>query len=52
MEFLDFLVLGLYFVIILGVVIGAYKIFAYRSIWRDKPTLNINDINKDPHTYY
>jgi cytochrome d ubiquinol oxidase subunit II len=39
-------------VIILGVVICAYKIFAYRSIWRDKPTLNINDINKDPHTYY
>jgi len=38
-------------VIMLGIV-TAYKLFAYRAIWHKKPTLNVEDVQKNKHTFY
>ena len=37
---------------IFAVIITAYKIFAYKTSWITKPTLNADDISKDTHNYY
>jgi Cytochrome bd-type quinol oxidase, subunit 2 len=37
---------------ILLVIILAYKIFAYNTIWSKKPTLTAEDIEKDEHSFY
>src|SRR3990167_7217050 len=42
----------LYVGVVLLVIILAYKIFAYNTIWHKKPTLNANDIEKDEHAFY
>lgn len=37
---------------VLLVIILAYKIFAYNTIWGKKPTLTAEDIEKDEHSFY
>lgn len=42
----------LYIAAILLLVILAYKIFAYSSIWGKKPTLTEKDLHENEHTFY
>ena len=42
----------LYIGSILLIIILAYKIFAYNTIWGKKPTLSAEDIEKDEHAFY
>ncbi|HLB56725.1 MAG TPA: cytochrome d ubiquinol oxidase subunit II [Coxiellaceae bacterium] len=42
----------LYMAVVLLVVILAYKIFAYQTIWGKKSTLNAEDVIKDEHSFY
>ncbi len=38
--------------VFLLIIILAYKIFAYRSIWHKKPTINEQDLEDNEHTFY
>ena len=42
----------LYLAVVLLIIILAYKIFAYSTIWGQKPTLTAKDIEKDEHSFY
>lgn len=42
----------LYVGVVLLLIILAYKIFAYHSIWHEKPILTEQDLHEDEHTFY
>lgn len=42
----------LYVGVILLLIILAYKIFAYHSIWSQKPTITEQDLKENEHTFY
>ncbi|GAH88870.1 unnamed protein product, partial [marine sediment metagenome] len=42
----------LYVGVVLLLIILGYKIFAYHSIWGQKPTLSEEDVEKNKHTFY
>lgn len=42
----------LYVGVILLLIILAYKIYTYYTLWSKKKTLTFEDIEKDPHTFY
>ncbi len=42
----------LYVGVVLLIIILGYKIFAYHTIWGEKPTLTADEIEKDKHSFY
>lgn len=42
----------LYIGVVMLAIVTAYKWFAYRTIWHKQPTLSIEDVRKNEHTFY